>query len=61
MKIVVELLLDESQWVEGDRPERLVALQQYMKAAAGGAVEQVIWYRGDGSFPDYEVTTRIEE
>lgn len=59
MKIIVELHLDESQWVNGDRPKRLEALCFYLQDMAGGAVEQIIWYRNDGDHPDYEVTTTL--
>lgn len=60
MKIVVELLLDEAQWVKGDRPNRLSALQSYLHQAVSGAVEQVVWYRNDGDHPDSETTVRLE-
>ena len=55
MRIIVEILLDESQW-PADR------LDQYMfnlRVAVGGVLEQTVWYRNDIS-PDQEYSIRKE-
>lgn len=55
MRILIEVLIDESQWPE----DRLEQLKFNLVTGVGAAKEQTTWYRNDID-PDYEYKLTVE-